>query len=117
MQNDVNDYIKEATQTVVELLVAGKYTELASLTGNVRLNASEIEEAITSFPKKITQPAEEAWSKIDIVKVKNSVVPTYSVRFDLWAENQLSDLSLEMTLIEVNPKQRLRIEIDNIHVL
>jgi hypothetical protein len=61
-------------------------------------------------------PSEEAWDKLDVIRVQGAAAPTFSVRFDLWADGKPSDLSVLATLVEVSPGT-YRIELDDVRVL
>jgi hypothetical protein len=106
-----------AIKLVISLLVNGKYQELETLSQGVHLKAEYIAAGVTEYGCTLVAPPEEAFSNLNIIKVSKSQLPTYSVRFAVYTKEEgISDLSIELTLIEVLKEKPLCIEIDNIIV-
>lgn len=103
---------------IVELLVLKRYIELEQLTGGVRLNATEIEQAIYDYDGVLVMPPDGDFeNNVDAIEITESSPKSWSVRYDLWTEEEgRSDLSLEVTLID-GGNELMRVELDNIHVL
>jgi hypothetical protein len=117
MSHSVPAPIVEVVQLIVRDLVNGNFQELEVLSKGVRLTASEMEEAVRQYGEKLLMPPDSAFQSIDVIQVRGAEPRQWSVRFDLWTESEgQSDLSLEMTVIEGNVGQPLRVEIDNLHV-
>ena len=63
-------------------------------------------------------PPADAFKQLDLIKIRNSKPKGYSLRFDLWTEEEgRSDLSLEATVFDYGFAAQLRWELDDIHVL
>jgi hypothetical protein len=93
--------IRGSVERVYELLVDGRYAELAMLTGGIRLSADEISVAVSDYRYALKPwPADQSMS-VDAVEVTQSTPRAWSVRADAFtAEEGRSDLSLELTVIE-----------------
>lgn len=101
---------------IVELIVAGKYEEIARITNGHRLDSESIEGAIRDYGRTVVMPPNTAFEELDVVSVKNAYPPCWSVRMNLWtAEEGRSDLSIELTLTEASVGYA--IVLDDIHVL
>ena len=104
----------DTLRSVVEMLVAGNFSGVEALSGGIRLSASEIRNAIREYGESLTKPPDTAYDDLDAIEVTGSDPRRWSVRFDLWTEQEgKSDLSLEVTIIDDGPQ----IEIDNLHIL
>lgn len=109
--------IARTLREVVRLLVDAEYQQLEQLTHGVRLAASEIEAEVRAYGRQLLFPPEDAFSRIDVIPVRNSLPPEYSVRLRLYTvEEGESDLELQATLIEAPSGELMRVEIDNILV-
>jgi hypothetical protein len=101
---------------IVELLVTGRYDQIAKITNEQRLDAESIKKAISDYGRKLIMPPSEAYEHLDVIQVHNALPPRWSVRVNLWtAEEGRSDLSLELTLVQTG--EDFAIEVDDIHVL
>lgn len=110
----VNNKVVQAVELVVSHLAHQRYDEIVRLTGGVRLSAQQMRDAVADYGAPIVMPT--SFDQIDAIRVAGSDPPAWSVRFDLWTrDEQPSDLSLEMTVVEDTAAPR--IEVDNIHVL
>lgn len=104
-------------QYILTLLSKKDYKALEELTNGVRLSKEDIEMAIADYDATIIMPPSSVYDNLDIIEIQNSNPKAWSVRFDLWTEEEgESDLSLELTFIESN-HELYNIEIDNIHVM
>ena len=102
---------------IVELLVSKNYQELEKLSGGVRLTSSEIDQAVCDYGAVLVTPPDSDFENVDAIEITGSNPRSWSVRYDLWTEEEgRSDLSLEVTLIE-NDKEIMGVELDNLHVL
>ncbi|MEQ5855006.1 hypothetical protein NFI08_04800 [Halomonas sp. EF61] len=109
--------IRDELQEVISLLVQKKYIELEEKSGGNRLKAYEIESAINEYGCDLAYPPEREFDSINMIEVFDSDPRRWSVRFDLWSEQEgKSDLSIELTIIEASNKNTV-VEIDDIHVL
>jgi len=108
--------LKEQVQRVIGFLVAGRYSELESLTNGIRVSAQEMATAIADYGRNLVSPPEEAFRLMDVVEVPSADPPRWSITMPLWTrEEGRSDLSIELTVIVAD--KGFTIELDDIHVL
>ena len=108
--------IERTLRVVIDLLVRKNYAELEELTMGVRLKASEIESGVAEYGRTIAEAPAEAYSNLDVIPVRGSVPPAYSLRFRLYTtEEGISDLELQATLIDESG-ELMRVEVDAITV-
>lgn len=114
----VKDKIKMTILNIVELLVKSKYESIVKLTQGIRLQSTDIREAIGEYGRTLIMPPDSEYENlVDIIEVNNKEPREWSVRFDLWTQEEgRSDLSLEMTLRE-SDIELMYVELDDIHVL
>ena len=109
--------IIHTVKKILDLLINKDYLEIEYLSHGIRLSANNIQEAINEYGCTITYPP-LLFKMIDVVQIKGKTPLTYSVRLDLWTEEEgRSDLSLEMTLIDIGEGDYCKVEIDDIHVM
>jgi hypothetical protein len=106
------DKVKNTLSHMINLFVAKKYSQLYNTDHKKRINEKEIEDAISDFGGDLTYPPKEAFDNFDIYEVSSN---EFSVDFDLWVNNNKSDLTLECTIYDLGGKYVY--SIDNIHVL
>lgn len=112
----MRDVLEHVLRRIIELLAVNDYYSIESLTGGVRLSASEIEQAIREYGGKVIVPPSAAFAFLDSIEVVNAKPRAWSVTMPLWTEEEgRSDLSVEMT-IAITDGAVSRIELDNIHV-
>jgi hypothetical protein len=113
----IDPRLPRTARQVVRWLVNGDYERIASYTHGVRLSADLIERAVGQYGRKLTMPPEAMFEELDVIEVKGAAPRAWSVRCDLWTEEEgRSDLSLEMTFID-QEGEALAVELDNLHVL
>ena len=101
---------------LVKHLVANDMRSVEKMTKGVRLTAFEIQEAIREYGGTLVTPPDTAFQTMDAIEIEGCDPKKWSIRFELWtAEENSSDLSLELTVTETVPEPR--VELDNIHVL
>jgi hypothetical protein len=72
--------------------------------------------AIADYGRHLIIPPEEAYSLMDVVEIRSTQQPRWSVTMPLWTlEEGRSDLLLELTVIR--REKTFDIELDDIHVL
>jgi hypothetical protein len=75
--------------------------------------AQEIEDFINEYGGVLTDPPDEDYENIEIYEIDDE--PEYVIEYELWVDNEKSDLTLSATIrIEENEET---ITIDNIHVM
>lgn len=110
------EQLRKPVGKVVELLVAGRYAELDTLTKGVRLSAQEVAKAISDYGRQLVMPADDAFCLLDVVEIRNARPHRWSVTMPLWTQEEgRSDLSLELTIIRDHAA--FDVELDDIHVL
>lgn len=108
---DQAEIIFKKLRELVTLLVNGEYDLINSRGENGRLTQEEIISAIEDYGGKLTFPTEGDFESANIIQVGSS--SEYVVEYELWFDNQKSDLTLSAT---VNTQEE-SISIDNIHVM
>ncbi|MGD2159256.1 MAG: hypothetical protein PVG14_08075 [Anaerolineales bacterium] len=94
-------------------LVRHDYQELSRLG---RLSASEIENAIIDYGGSVTPVPNEALERINVIRIRDVEPACWYVGFNLWMDDQPSDLTLELT-VKSFEYGSLTAEIDDLHVL
>ena len=105
------EIILRKLRELVTLLVNGEYDLIVSRGENGRLTQEEIIFAIEDYRGKLSFPTEDDFESANIIQVGSS--SEYVVEYELWFDNQKSDLTLSTT---VNIQED-SIAIDNIHVM
>jgi hypothetical protein len=106
--------IRRIVRLLVDLLVAGNYDQVETLTNGMRLDASSINSAIARYGRTLVSPPEDAYDELDIVPIYDG--SRWSIRMALWTtEEGRSDLSIELTVSRADGKYM--VEIDDIRVL
>jgi hypothetical protein len=109
--------IEATIRQLVSWLVAGDFSAIERYTRGLRLSSQLLQEAVSTYGHKLVMPPASAFDGIDTIQVTGATPKRWSVRFDLWTEDEgRSDLSLECTLID-GDKELLEAEVDNLHVL
>jgi len=103
-------------EQVVSLLVAKRYREIEWLSCGVRLDATAIERAVSTYGRTLVEGTATGPGP-DWVRIRDSSLLMWSVNVPLFtAEEGLSDLTLSLTLRQTD-SGRYRVEIDDLHVL
>lgn len=93
------ELLKAVVGKVVEDLVRGDYDLLIKKYPASRVSGAELRSAINDYGRRLAPPPPNAYENLDVLRVKNTSVPTWSVRAPLWTEEEgRSDLTLEMTV-------------------
>jgi hypothetical protein len=109
--------IKSTIAQLIYWLVTENYVAIDSFSGGNRLSADELRDAVAQYGKKIVPLPPVMYESIDVILIKGCAPKRWSVRVDLWTENEgRSDLSLECTLID-SANNLMDVEVDNLHVL
>lgn len=112
----MNEQLKEPIRQVLALLVAGKYTELETLTHGTRLSAKEMATAVADYRRTLVMPPEDGFRLMNVIEVLNARPKRWSIAMPVWTrEEGRSDLTVEMTVIE--QENGFSVELDDIHVL
>ncbi|MFC4766475.1 DUF7668 domain-containing protein [Effusibacillus consociatus] len=113
---EINKGIKNNLKQLVIELINGNFSKLVSTGQAGRLTEEEIRTALYECNGELTPPPEEAYDTIEIYSVENGTNPAWAVDFDLWINNERSDLTLSCTVIQ-DDKGEFQISIDDLHVL
>lgn len=97
-------------------LVNDNYQMIIDDGRNGELTEEEIKRAISEYGGKLTNPPDDAYYSraLNIIEIKEN--EKYHIEFDLWIDNERSDLSLICNVIFENGKVK-HIIIKDIHVL
>jgi hypothetical protein len=111
---------KESLEAVVRTLVNhvanGDYDAVVDECSTSRLTANDIRQVIREYGRTFVEPPPEAYRNLDVVAVRDTEQPTWSVRAPLWSKEEgRSDLTLEVTLTQ--DRDRWDVELDDLHVL
>lgn len=102
---------------LVALLAAGEFEKLDRLAPRSRVSAQQIEAALKQYGRRLLPLPGAAYELIDYITVRNATPPEWSVVVPLFTEEEgRSDLSLELSMVEVNP-HKYEVQVDDIHVL
>jgi hypothetical protein len=90
-----------AVEKVVELLVNNEFEALSALTNGIRLDSTQMSEAISSYGRNLVMPPTGAYMSMDAIEVTGAKPRKWSVVMPLWTrEEGRSDLAVELTLVE-----------------
>lgn len=102
---------------VVDLLARGQYAQLEQMSHGSRLSPAEMQEAVEQYGRTLLPFPEDAMAQIDYIAYDGTRLRGWSVVVPLFTQEEgLSDLSLELSLIEAGPG-KYDVEIDDLHVL
>lgn len=102
---------------LVVRLAAGEYEEVVRLAPRSRISAQEMEAAVRQYGQHLVSLPAQAYELIDYVAVRNTTPSEWSVVVPLFTEEEgRSDLSLELSMVEVKPCN-FEVQVDDIHVL
>jgi hypothetical protein len=105
-----------ATREIIDLLAGGAYAGAVSRCTSSRLSAADLEGVIRDYGRRLVPPPPSAYDAIDVVRIEQRAVPTWSVRMPMWtSEEGRSDLTLELTVALPGP--RASVELDDLRVL
>ncbi|EBN5355226.1 hypothetical protein H9J87_000891 [Escherichia coli] len=112
----MNEDIKKLVKKMVEKLVNGDFDSLVLRGENGRLSVEEIKTAITDFSGLITLPPIQAYDSIEVYDVYDASCGARKVDFDLWFDNEKSDLTVSME-VRMDGLGKLGLIIEDIHFL
>lgn len=103
---------------LVEDLVHGRLAQLEQDGRMGRLNAVDVERELDHYPGRgrLTMPPTESFSVLDMVEITGSHGREFALDFDLWANGELSDLTLSCA-VTVLDSGEVKLEMYNVHVL
>ncbi len=108
--------LEPVVRSVVDRLVNGEYADAVQGCSASRLTADDLREAVQDYGRTLIVPPPDAYRDLDVVAVRDSSHPTWSVSAPLWSrEEGRSDLTLELTISRDG--NRWDVEIDDLHVL
>lgn len=111
----MDENVIEKVKLVVELLVNSRYDDIEKLTASRRLSAKEMRSAVENYGAKLVLPPKSCFDNLDIVRIRSSSIPQWSIRCDLWDDRGKSDLTLELTIR--NDDGEFLVEVDDVHTL
>ena len=97
------DSVEAGVREVMMLLAQRRYDELARFIQGPPLTAADIARTIQDYGKTVVPCPEPIDAVLDIVEVKETAHPTWSVIVPVYTrEEGRSDLSVELTIVELN---------------
>lgn len=109
--------IEATIRQLVDWLVVADYRAIEVFTGGERLSAADLQQVIENYGRKLISIPSCELEKLDVIEIVGSCPRSWSVRVDLWTEEDgRSDLTLECTMCE-GAGEVLDTDIDNIHVV
>ena len=116
-QRQVRDSLFDVAGRVAELLAAGRFEEVAALSGNGGLSALDVRNAVREIPGTLVPLPPDSKSLLDVVQIGDADSRAWSVIQPLFtAEEGRSDLSLLLTVV-ANADGSFIVQVDDIHVL
>ena len=113
----VDSSVVALLKQMIAWLVSGDFVAIEVRSGGVRLSANLMRQVIEEYGRTLIMPPDDAFTNVDAIRVTNADRPTWSVRFDLWTQEEgRSDLSVECTVTD-RGNGELDLEVDDIHVL
>lgn len=112
----MDDVVKNLLKNLVTLLAHSQFTEIVARNENGRLSRIEIETALKNYPGVMTLPPEQAYESVFVYDVYDVKTEARKIEFDLWFDDEVSDLTLSAD-IRKNEVGIFVIIIDDIHVL
>ena len=106
------DQIKDVVRQVVTHLVYGNYDLLAVNDYLKLIGPEDIQLAVDEYPGKISLPPDKEYDSIDIYTISDKEI---AIDFDLWYDNEKSELTLSCNLKEIDGK--IEYTIEGIHIL
>jgi hypothetical protein len=102
---------------LVALLASGDFEKLFHLAPRSRVSTQEIEAVIKQYGRRLLPLPELAFELIDYIAINSTTPPAWSVVVPLFTEEEgRSDLTLELTMVELNTFN-YEVQVDDIHVL
>ena len=110
-----SELLEPVVRSVVNRLVSGEYADAVQDCPASRLTADDLLEAVQDYGRTLIEPPPDAYRDLDVVAVRDSSHPTWSVRAPLWSrEEGRSDLTLELTISRDGG--RWEVEIDDLRL-
>lgn len=109
MNTETLEKIKSAVRRVEENLINGNY-EIGG-----RLNPEVIKTHIGQYGGKVSLSPESIYNSLNPIEIENSNPKAWAVDLDLWIDNKLSDLTVQLTIATAEPDYIGSIE--DIHIL
>jgi hypothetical protein len=101
---------------LIHYLCRGETSTIIINKMNGRLSENEIIQAIADYPGTITLPPDDSYLNAYVYDVYDPLTSARKVEFDLWYDNNISDLTLSAD-VHKNENGEYQITIEDIHVL
>lgn len=116
IDNQTTEKLISAVLQIEKALVNKDYKSVASGSDHKsRLTENEIEQALKAYGGELTVAPKKSLLRIHPIKIQNSKDESYAIDFDLWVDNKQSDLTVSLTVTNIN--NHFIASIDDIHVL
>jgi hypothetical protein len=109
--------LETAIRVVIDLLIRGEYGVIEKMTQGRRLSAAELEDAVTSYGRRLVGPPDGWLNLVDVVPIDEGELSSFFAAVPLWTEEEgRSDLTVELRLTEI-AQQVYDTEVLDLHVL
>jgi hypothetical protein len=108
--------LQSTVRSALEDLANGRFEAIVKRAVTSRLTAEQLRQVICNYGRTPVSPPGEVVQELDAVQVRDTELPTWSVRTPLWTrEEGRSDLTLELTITIDGATAKF--ELDDLHVL
>jgi hypothetical protein len=108
--------LQTVVRTLITALAVGDYEAVLNRCSASRLTSDALRQVIENYGRTFIEPPPTAYTRLDAVAVRNAIQPTWSVRAQLWSQEEgRSDLTLEVTIIRDDDCWEVHLE--DLHVL
>lgn len=112
----LSDNIKIALNEIVDDIVKGDFSKLSSDGRIGKLSEDDIKSELLNYGGVVTIPPEDSYDRfLQVTQIRDT--ETYKAFFELWIDNERSDLTLICDIVSTDGDTVDTIEIDDIHVL
>lgn len=108
--------IKIAFKKIIKYIVNGDYSKLLSDGLIGKLSEDDIRNELLDYGGVVSYPPEDSYDKyLQVTQIRDT--EKYKAFYELWIDNERSDLTLICDIISIDGDVVDSIEIDDIHVL
>lgn len=108
--------IKIAVKKIIEEIVNGDFNKLLSDGVLGKLSEDDIRNELLDYGGVVTYPPDDSYDKfLQVTQIRDT--EKYKAFYELWIDNERSDLTLICDIISTDGETVDSIEIDDVHVL
>lgn len=91
--------LESVVRKLVTTLADGEYEDVVAACSASRLSADDLRAVVSDYGRTLVAPPADAYLELDAVVIRDSAVPTWSVRAPLWTKEEgRSDLEFQLTI-------------------